>query len=213
MRPTTAAFCENIYEPLLGIPKSTAMHFCQALRQDETVFRRGKQGFGAIEPTAVEVANWTIALCAATAVTRKSPDPIETIKFARAAVRLSGYGLDVSPKALGNLAIANAATFGEAIDSLIADMRSGAYATWQDGWIANLRIRFFNNGGRIVVNLERFALGTGERTAAAIAFRSENPADSISPCLTFVHELDGVALERIAEILGPLTGALPPPPY
>jgi len=213
MRSTTAAFCDQVFEPLLGIPKSTAMHFAQALRQDETIFRRGKQGFGAVEPTAAEVANWLIALVAATAVTRKSPDPIDTVKFARAAVRLSGYGLDIAPEGLDDLAIANAATFGEALDTLIADMRSGVYARWQNGWIANLNIRFFNNGGRIVINLDRHALETGERTAAAFVYRSENPADSLSPCLTFVHELDGFALQRIAEILGPLTEALPPPPY
>src|SRR5258705_9708698 len=125
MKATTAVHCD-IYQRYLGIPKSTAMHFAQQLRKDESVLRRGKQGAaGAIGLTAAETASWTIALCAATATTRKSPDPVETVKLARAAVRLSDPDLDAraAPEALDGLAIGRAETFGEAIDSLLNDMR------------------------------------------------------------------------------------------
>jgi hypothetical protein len=91
-------------------------------------------------------------------------------------------------------------------------MRSGAYAAWSKDSIATLLIRFFNNGARIVINLQRIAMGTAELTKAMIAFRSDNPADGFA-CLDFVHELDGFALQRIAEILGPLPTEVLPPPY
>lgn len=176
------------------------MHYVQQLRKDEDVFRRGKQGLGAIEPTTSEIANWTIALCAATATTRKSPDPISTVRFARAAVRLSE---PCPPDAFGNLAIAHAKTFGQAIDSLLDDMRSGTFATWKnEPHPSSLSIRFFNNGGRIVVNLWRFAPGAALPVDAVIVYRGDNPADC-AQSLTYIHELDGLALERLAEVLGP----------
>jgi hypothetical protein len=206
---TSPIFCD-IYERFIGFPKSTAMCFAQRIRADSgepPLMRRGKQGLGALDLNAFEVANWTIALCAATATTRKSPDAIETVKFARAAVRLSDRFLDPScpPEAVEGLSIAGAKTFGEFIDSVISDMRSGAYRKWSgcnEPALRSMTIRFFNGaGGRIVVNLYR-RLGGGRTLDAVLVFRGDNPADACHS-LTYIHELDGELLEFLAEALGP----------
>jgi hypothetical protein len=206
---TSTIFCD-IYERFLGIPKSTAMTFAQRLRADRDkppAMRRGKPGAGALDLTAFEVANWTIALCAATATTRKRPDAIETVKFARAAVRLSDRFLDAScpPEAIEGLSIAGAQTFGEFIDIVIFHMRSGAYRKWsgcEESALRSMTIRFFNGaGGRIVVNLYK-RIGGGRTLDASLAFRGENPADQ-AHWLTYIHELDGEVLEFLAAALGP----------
>ncbi|WP_165421545.1 hypothetical protein [Bradyrhizobium sp. Leo170] len=49
MKATTPIFVD-IFHRLLGIPVSTITTYLQRLREDESVFRRGKQGLGAIEP-------------------------------------------------------------------------------------------------------------------------------------------------------------------
>jgi hypothetical protein len=206
---TTSIYCD-IYERFIGFPKSTAMCFAQRLRADRDkppAMRRGKRGLGALDLNAFEVANWTIALCAATATTRKSPDAIETVKFARAAVRLSDRYLDAScpAEAIEGLAIGGATTFGEAIDSLISDMRSGAYRKWSgrdESGLRSLTIRFYNGaGGRIVLNFYRRIKGGGTLDASLV-FRGENPADQ-AHWLTYIHELDGEVLEFLAAALGP----------
>ena len=209
MRSTTAAFCD-IFERYFSIPKSTAMHFVQQLREDESIFRRGKRGLGAIEPTTSEIANWTTALCAATATTRKSPDTLDTVRYARAAVRLSDFDLDTrcSAEAIGDLAIGRAKTYGEAVDSLIDDMRSGTFETWKNDQITTLTVRYFNNGGRIVINLTRYDSGDSPASQAVFVYRSDNPADQAAS-LTYIHEMEGDALEALAKVLGPI----PPPPY
>jgi hypothetical protein len=206
---TTSIYCD-IYKRFIGFPKSTSMTFAQRIRADSgepPLMRRGKQGLGALDLNAWEVANWTIALCAATATTRKSPDAIETVKFARAAVRLSDQYWDVAclPEAIEGLSIAGAKTFGEFIDSIIYDMRSGAYRKWSgcdEPALRSMTIRFFNGaGGRIVVNLYR-RLGGGRTLDAALIFRGDNPADACHS-LTYIHELDGEVLEFLAMALGP----------
>jgi hypothetical protein len=197
----TAGVASGIFERYLGVPKPTSRDFAQRLRKDPDLLRPGRQGFGAPELTVSELSNWTIALCAATATTRKSPDAIQTVKLARAAVRLSEPDLDArcSPEALAGLAVGHAKTFGEAIDSLIVDMRSGAYKAWTCGQVHSLTIRFFNTGGRIVINLWRWVDDAAQ--TAVLVFRTDNhPADS-GNSLTYIHELKGDALEALAATL------------
>lgn len=179
MPATAPTFADSIFPAYLGIPKSTANDYLQRLRAGKLV-RRGKQGPGALPLTTSEVGNWLIALCAATATTRERPDATETVKLVRAARRIFERS---NPS---GLSIDRAHTFGQAIDSLIDDMRAGRKA-------AKLRIRFVNNGGRIVVNL-------GD---AAFVFRNDDhPADH-PYSLTFVHELNGDVLEVVAAAMGP----------
>lgn len=207
---TTAPFCE-LFEHRLGIPKSTAMAFAQRLRKDKSVLRRGRAGRAAVDLTAQEVVNWTIALCAATSTARKGPDPIQTVKLARSAPRIRSDDLDkYCPLAsLEGLGLAGAETFGEAIDSLIADMRSGAYARWH-GSVGSapqclpytLRVRFIDNAADIVINAWRWRDGAAQE--ATLVFRAENHPGARHHDLSFTHELSGFALEDIATVLGPL---------
>jgi hypothetical protein len=200
---TSPAFCD-VFERYCEIPNSTSMLAAQRLRVDESVLRRGRRGAGALDLSAAEVANWVIALCAATATTRKSPDAIETVKRARAAVRLHDPELDrdCPAPAIEGLAIAGAKTFGEAIDGLLADMRNGAFSTWTGSKPHILRISFFNNGGRITINLWRYREGGAQQ--AVLVFRNDgHPADKGSG-LTFIHELNGDVLVALAGVLGPV---------
>jgi hypothetical protein len=205
----TSSIYTEIFDVFCGIPKSTAMTVAQRIRADRDdppLLRRGKQGVGALDLNAWEVANWIIALAAATATTRKCPDAIETVKLARATARLHEHDWDAQcpADAIEGLSIGSAETFGEAIDSLVNDMRSGAYLKWRGGpeGTATLGIRFFNNGGRIVINLRRF-FKDGRSQGAVLVFRGENPADGPGMSLTFIHELNGDVLEELARALGP----------
>jgi hypothetical protein len=202
MKPTTGTFTD-IFDRAFAIPPSTAMEFCQRLRQDESLFRRGKRGQGALALTTAELANWTTALCAATARTRQGPCAIETVKLARAAVRLSEPGLDARcpAAALEGLAIGQATTFGEAFEGLIEDMRSGAFRAWKGDRPAYVTLRFFNCGARIVVNFWRL-VGDGTQEAV-IVFRHDDHPGERGLALVHVNELDGIALEMLAAALDP----------
>ena len=55
-----------------------------------------------------------------------------------------GFG----PTPINELAVSRASTFGEAIDSLITDMRCGVYAKWKGEHYPHAIIRFFDHGSR-----------------------------------------------------------------
>lgn len=195
---TTTVFVE-ILSRLLGIPPSTITAYIQRLREDEAVFRRGKQGPGAIAPTADELANLLIALCATPSTGRKAPDPLEVVRIARAAARLTDSRVN---SAIGCLAVAHANTFGEAIEALIADMRSGAYASWKGDGHPTANIRFYDHGGRILINLQ----STAADPPSVLVFRNDG-GDFGGPCLNQIAELDMFAIEAIAKAMGPLPAA------
>ncbi len=202
MKATAPLIAETL-DRLLGVPKSTALDFASRLRRDESLFRRGKQGPGALAVSATELANWTIAVCAATAITRKSPDAVDTVKLARGATRILEPDLAARcpPEAVEGLAISQARTFGEAIDGLIADMRSGAFKAWRgEDHPSSLHIRFFDNGARIVFNFWRWRAGAAQ--AAVLVFRRDRQDGDMARALTHVAELDGYALEVLAAAIG-----------
>lgn len=189
---TTTVFVE-ILSRLLGIPPSTITAYIQRLRENENVFRRGKQGQGAIEPTANELANLLIALCATPSTGRKAPEPLEVVRIARAAVRLVESRVN---DAIDCLAVARATTFGEAIEALIADMRSGAYASWKGAGHPTASIRFYDHGGRILINLQSAA----DSPPSILVFRNDD-GDFGGPCLNQIAELDMFAIEAIAKAM------------
>jgi hypothetical protein len=194
---TTSAF-SDIFNRLLGIPVSTSMTYLQRLREDETVFRRGKQGAGALEPTTTEIANWLIALCATPSTGRKAPDALATVRIVRSAPRL--VDMYVPPGAsythhANGLAIEAAQNFGEAVDALIDDMRSGRYAEWLGSDIdAASSIRFFDHGGRVFVSLR------ARQPESFLVFRNDDVFGP--PGLTYTTELNIFVLQRIAEAMG-----------
>lgn len=188
---------------LFGFPISTQTTYLQRLRDDEGIFPRGKQGGGAVAPAAVHVANLLIALCAAPSTGRKAPDAIETVRRVRGARRLFEYyippDLDFTSR-IDGLRIESAVTFGEAIDSLIADMRSGQFVEWLGGDVdISSTIRFFDHGARIFVNLRTRREGQKD---SILVFRNDDMMGA--PCLTRCTEIELIALQKIAEALGPL---------
>jgi len=198
--PTTTIYME-ILSRLLGIPASTIGHYLQILRGDESVFRRGKRGMGAIDPAPHEIANLVIAICATPSKGRKAPDALAIVKSARAAALLPrGEYFPSNIAAIADLGVSRASTFGEAIDSLIADMRSGVYAKWKGDHYPHAIIRFFDHGSRIFLNLSR-----GAEQDTVIVFRNDESDISLSAaCLMNIAQLDLFALEAIAEAMGPL---------
>jgi hypothetical protein len=206
----TAGVISKVIESDLGVPKPTSRDFLQRLRTDPKIIRPGRQGPNAPALSVSEVANWVIALCAATATTRKSPDTLETVRAVRAAPRLAHPDLDreCPPEAIEGLGIGQAKTAGDAIDSLITDMRSGAFEEWKGGPSGEpigrpfiLKIRFVDGGRDILFNLTRFSKPRSE--SAFLAFRSTQSFE-LGWCLTYTHELNGFALEHLARAMGPL---------
>ncbi|MGJ5177413.1 hypothetical protein ACQR16_06025 [Bradyrhizobium oligotrophicum] len=194
---TTTVYVE-ILSRLLGIPVPTITTYIQRLRKDETVFRRGKQGPGAVEPTAAEIANLIIALCATPSTGRKGPDPLNVVRTARAAVRLEESRVDATTECL---TVTREPTFGDAIEALIADIRSGAYAAWKgEGWPRAV-IRFYDHGGRIFINLCRHG-----DAMTALVFRNDD-GDHGGPCLEQIAELEIFAIEMAAKAMGPVMTA------
>jgi len=193
---TTTVYTE-ILSRLLGIPASTITTYIQRLRVDETIFRRGKQGPGAVDLTASELANLLIALCATPSTGRKAPNPLDIVRIARAAARLTTGALPSRlAEEIKNFAFSRAETFGEALEALITDMRNGTYAAWKGEHYPLATIRFFDHGGRIFVTLQR-----GEGPMSSIIFRNDN-VDFGGPCLNQIAELDLFALEAVAQAMG-----------
>jgi hypothetical protein len=188
---TTTVFIE-ILSRLLGVPASTITTYIQRLREDETIFRRGKQGPGAVDLTARELASLLIALCATPSTGRKAPNPLDVVRTARAAARLSGEFTEE----IRGFAFSRAETFGEALEALISDMHSGAYAAWKGEHYPHATIRFLDHGGRIFVNLQR-----GADPMSFVVFRNDD-GDFGGPCLNQIAELDIFAIEAMAAAMG-----------
>ncbi|TAI60059.1 hypothetical protein, partial [Bradyrhizobium sp. Leo170] len=149
-------------------------------------------------PTTTEIANWFIAMCAAPSTGRKAADPIETVKFARAALRITDRYLPPGyVESVEGLTFPKAETFGEAIDLLIEDMRAGAYAEWKGDHYPTAKIQFFDHGSRIFMQFQR---ASGD-ARSFLLFRNEDGHFG-GPCLTHCVEVDCFALERIAEAMG-----------
>jgi hypothetical protein len=200
----------DIFERYAGIPKSTAMNYIQRLREDEKFFRRGRPGGGGVDVEIHEVTNATIALCAAAATTRSRPDALETVRRVRAAVRISNSDLEaMCPQhRLRGLAIANAQTAGEALDSLISDMRTGTYEKWTEGRAAAITIDFVNHGAQIRFYIRRYRPDEQRMESTTIIYRDESGnVASHGGCLTYIHSLDGDVILALAEALGPMPEA------
>jgi hypothetical protein len=182
----------------LGIPAPTITTYIQRLREDETIFRRGKQGPGAVDLTTSEIANLLIALCATPSTGRRAPKPLDVVKTCRAAKKLTEGALpsQISDD-ISHFAFCKAPTFGEALEGLIADMRSGAYAAWKGETYPHAIIRFYDHGGRIFVNFHRDPTSP----SSFIVFRNDD-GDFGGPCLNQIAELDLFALEAIAQAMG-----------
>lgn len=188
----TSTVYTEILSRLLGIPVPTITTYMQRLREDEAIFRRGKQGLGAIDLTAAELANLIIALCATPSTGRSAPKPLDVVRTARAAKKLSPIIADET----SHFAFSRAEIFGEALEALIGDMRNGTYAAWKGEHYPLATIRFFDHGGRIIVNFQR---GTG--SLSSFVFRNDN-GDFGGPCLNRIAELDLFALEAVAQAMG-----------
>ncbi|WP_271583268.1 hypothetical protein [Bradyrhizobium sp. CCBAU 45389] len=154
---------------------------------------------GSVEPTASEVANLLIALCATPSTGRTAPHPLDVVRTARAAVRVTDYAPHINNEAIRDLSVAHASTFGDAIEALVADMRSGTYAAWKGESYPHAVIRFYDHGGRIFINLQR--LGD---PMSVLVFRNEH-GDFGGPCLNQIAELDLFALEELAKAMEPMT--------
>jgi hypothetical protein len=190
----TSTIYVKILSRLLGIPVSTITMYIQRLREDETIFRRGKQGPGAVDLTAGEVINLLIALCVTPSTGRRAPNPLDVVKTARAAVPLPAS--DFAPE-IAHFAFSRANTFGDAFEALLADMCDGTYGAWKGDQYPRATVRFLDHGGRIIVNLQRAPTDA----MSAIVFRNDE-ADFGGPCLNQIAELDLFALEAVAQAMG-----------
>jgi len=194
----TSTIYIEILSRLLGIPVPTITTYVQRLREDEAIFRRGKQGQGAVDLTTSEIANLVIALCATPSTGRRAPKPLDVVKTCRAAKKLTEGAL---PSQIGDdirhFAFSRATTFGEALESLIGDMRSGLYAEWKGDTYPHAIIRFYDHGGRIFVNFHRDPTSP----SSFIVFRNDD-GDFGGPCINQIAELDLFALEAVAQAMG-----------
>ncbi|MDI3564949.1 hypothetical protein [Bradyrhizobium sp. Arg816] len=111
-------------------------------------------------------------------------------------MRLADYAPHIRNDAIDCLAVSRAATFGGAIEALMADMRSGVYAAWKGEHYPLATLRFYDHGGRIFVNLQR-----GADPMSVLLFRNES-GDFGGPCLNQIAELDLFALEAVAQAMG-----------
>lgn len=196
---STTTYME-IQSRLLGIPVPTITTYTQRLREDESIFRRGKRGMGSVEPTASEISSLLIALCATPSTGRAAPHPLDVVRTARAAVRVTDNAPHINSDAIKELSVARASTFGDAIEALIADMCSGTYATWKGDSYPHAVIRFYDHGGRIFINLQRHG-----DPMSVLMFRNEN-GNFGGPCLNQIAELDLFALEELAKAMAPIAG-------
>ena len=188
---------------LLRIPEPTIRDYVARLRKAPDLFSRGTQGRPPPVTTA-EVVNIIIALCAGTSHTRANPDPIETVRKIRQAP-LSEASV-IPPGVLDGLRVGQVATAGDVLDSLLADMRSGAYDKWagvgygekrelNDMPLAIVTIRFRTR--ETIVNIYK------GRDPVVLIFKYELHLDDLISALTIERSLDGSALQQIAHKMGP----------
>lgn len=195
----------DLFEQLAAMPRSTITDRMQSIREDEAVFRRGRPGGGGLRDLKVhEATNLMIALCAASATTKRKPDALETVHRVRTAVRLSDESLDAMQpeKTLHGLTLSSAKTAGEAIDSIIDDMRSGKYDKWVDNQPATVDVSFINHGSRVRLYVAKYSPDEKRMIVTVLVFRSEN-GDLDGFLITYTCAVDGILLQRLAEIIGP----------
>lgn len=194
----------GFFQEAFGVaPKVLGLHR-QRLASDPALMRPLRRGCAQDPLGGHEVTNLVISVCAPSCAAHRYPDTVETVRLCRAAMRVTDdFDRAMNPpERFAGLSFGNAATFGEAIDGLLMDLRSGAFAAWCGPEGGRSWLKFYNSGSRIVIGAERFTPTPSERVG--MVFRNDhNPGDRDSGFLTCVNEVDGIALERLAGLLGP----------
>ncbi len=139
---------------------------------------RRKPGSEAFTPS--EVINLILAVCAAPPPGRPRPNVVEAVRALRAAERAWDWEQDgpehkPKPKELlqGLSRAPEAATFGDLIDSVFADMMADTWKKWV-GVFGYARLRFINGGERILISFDRWPTTSPvDRQECSMIFRSE----------------------------------------
>jgi hypothetical protein len=194
------------FQALFGTPERTVRDQRARLSVDPTIMQPSIRGRTQPPLAAHEAINLLIAVAAPAGGTRRPLSTLEIVRLCRAAQRLADE--QCRPEKFAGLSIGHASTFGEAVDALVHDMRSGVFRKWCGPDGGRSWLKFFNGGSRLVLGVERYPNGPlGE--SAALMFRNDaHPGDRETPFLESCNTVDGFVLERLAEMLGPAEPAM-----
>jgi hypothetical protein len=127
---------------------------------------------------------------------RYSPlDKVPVIDQMRAAFQFV-HGLSIPPLT----------TLGDILDGLVRDMRSGAFDQWAADGAPNMVVEFVD-GRLAVLIIDQW------KTNNSAIFTFDDGTPSKAACTERVIRIRRPAFQALANALGPLTEALPPPPY
>jgi hypothetical protein len=94
---------------------------------------------------------------------------------------------------------------GAVLDGLVSDMRSGAFAAWAAGATADLVVDFHDNGQSVVMIIDR------PQVNKSAVFQFMGPPGKPA-CTERIVRIRKPAFQGLANALGPVSPAIPPPP-
>lgn len=202
--PITAAGATEEAHRLLGHPRPTIRDYIARLRRDAALMGPGRQGPNAPALSTSEAVNLLIALACGQSHFRANPDPVVTVRKVRSGKFAASRSI-VPDEMLSGLALAKAETCGQALDAILGDMRSGTWARVVGGRydtvgnpppLAALNIVFTNYQVRISLHTSK-----GQ---ALLLYDLKFTDEEIVSYLQVQRILDGVALEKLADAMGPI---------
>lgn len=201
----------DIFVSDLGTTGSAARFYAQDLRRRGLLRGKGQQGTS-VRLSTVEANRWLIAQLVAPSVA-SSATTIARVRgadFSSATfhpfIRADGSTMptDENRRCVAafahGLSFATAPTFGEALDSIVDDFRSGAWAAWAGEAPYELIFEFIDAGNHMQIYLTR----KGTYESVVYQYAPAKPAPKIGQAVTQILRLQGTTLERIAGALGPL---------
>jgi hypothetical protein len=183
---------------LTGHSAPTIRNEISALRRDHTVMRPGKQGPRAPSLSTSETINLVVALVGNTSHKRTNLDPIDIVRNVRAAPLARQ---DVPQNMLDGLKLADAKTAGAALDSILDDMRNGAwyerFGVQKENLPPTFKLRVHFRAGSVTIKISTL------KADAMLRYRREAPSDELLSFVETERTLHDSALEELARAMGP----------
>jgi hypothetical protein len=191
----------------LGFTKSGVNFYMANLRPHGLVPNTGTTGTGAADFETSHAVNLLIGLVASPSVA----SAVETVKKTRAALRLPNPdGNHQARSVLHGLTVEDKATFGEALDALIDDIRSGRYRSWLGEDDPALTVEFTNYGEQLDMGIGRIPtepepgspVASMLRHFAVLTFERKRRRTDLPAGITRIHRVEFIALTSLAGALG-----------
>jgi hypothetical protein len=199
---------------LADCPPKTAAGKISTL-QGKNLISKGTRGrYGGVEMVESDGVNALLAVvlnhprgeCVAASVARIRALPLSLAKYNPLVDASLEDGVRAAFQFTRGLSIRPVTTLGDVLDGLVADMRSGAFDAWAAEQTPDMVIDFHDAGRNVVLIIDRW------QSNNSVVFGFDGPPGKPT-CTERIVRIRRPAFQGLANALGPLPTAIPPPYY